>query len=787
MPATQPRDERPALGQCRESETTMIDLSARLDEPDEVQRMLRDAAADFFAADGEGQRLREWRGRLPGHDGERWRRMAELGWTGLCMPEALGGSGLGLAEAVVLAEQCGRALAPEPLVAGALLPAWALLYGESQALRERWLPRLARGEVQLALAAAEAGAGDGELRASAREGGFVLAGRRSRVAAAAGAGAFIVEAQGPQGALLVLVEAGQAGLTVTTQSRVDGGFWGELNFEDAAVGAGQVVAGPAHAASVVERALDLARIAASAELLGTMAKALETSVAYISVREQFGRAVGTFQALQHRAADLLIQVELTRSVVLQSAAAADARGGDARRLAAAASQAKARASAAALDVTKGCIQLHGGIGYTDECAIGLYLKKAMFGAAWLGSATAHRRRYGELAVAGGDAAAPEVIAQGDPPIRRDELRRWLAENFPAEWRFPPSRMSQRETLAWHAKLHARGYVAPGWPKAHGGMGLSAYEQVALQSEFDRHGINIAPNMAVVMLGPLIIRYGTEAQQREILPRILSGEVRWCQGYSEPSAGSDLASIRTTAVADGDDFIVNGQKIWTSFAHEADWIFMLVRTDPKAKKQEGISFLLADMRTPGITVKRIRNLGGNAEFCETFFDNVRVPRANLVGGLNQGWTMAKSLLGSERIMIGNPRGARAPLARLLELARAGGLDGDAAWRARYDQLRLDVDDLEALYVRCVEVLRRGRELGPEVSMLKIWITEAQQRVADLMLETAGAAGVADASLDLPGGALHVANVFFSSRPASIYGGSNEIQRNILAKAVLELPG
>jgi alkylation response protein AidB-like acyl-CoA dehydrogenase len=772
----------------------MIDLTTRLDEPTEVQRMLRDAAADFFAADGEGQRLREWRGRLPGHDRARWQRMAGLGWLGLCLPEALGGSGCTLADAVPLLEQCGRALAPEPLVAGALLPGWALLEGEAQALRERWLPALARGEAQLALAwqdeGHDAGAGPAALRAGQRGGGLVLDGVKRFVAAAAGADAFVVSALGAEGPLLLLVEAGARGLTVATQPRVDGGFWGELRFEGVEVAAAAVVAGPRQAQAVLERALDLARIASAAELLGVMGRALETSVAYIGVREQFGRAIGSFQGLQHRAADLLVQVELTRSVVLQSAAAAGAPGADAPRLARAASQAQARASAAALEVTKACIQLHGGIGYTDECAIGLYLKKAMVGAAWLGSAAWHRSRYNALAdqaATADDGAGPELIAGGPAPIRRDELRRWLADNFPPEWRYPSSRLSQRATREWHAKLYAKGWAAPNWPREHGGMGLSAYEQVAFQAEFDRHGIVIAPNMAIVMLGPLIIRYGTEQQKREILPRILSGEVLWCQGYSEPSAGSDLASLRTTAVADGDSFVVNGQKIWTSFAHEADWIFVLVRTDPKAKKQEGISFLLADMRTPGITVKRIRNLSGNAEFCETFFDNVRVPRANLVGGLNQGWTMAKSLLGSERIMIGSPRGARAPLLRLRELARAAGVDRDPVWRARFDQLRLDVDDLEALYVRCVEVLRRGRELGPEVSMLKIWITEAQQRVADLLVETAGAAGVADAALELPGGALHPANLFFSARPASIYGGSNEIQRNILAKAVLELPG
>ncbi len=769
----------------------MIDLAGKLDDLGDEQRMLRDAGADFFASDEEGRRLRDWRGRAPGYDRARWREMAALGWTGLCLPEAYGGSGCGLAQAALLLEQCGRALAPEPLVGGALLPAWALLHGDNEALRARWLPALARGEQTLALAWQEREHGQSprpdSLRATPRGDGFVLDGAKRFVAAAEGAGAYVVSALAPQGPVLLLVEAGQPGLTLATLPRVDGGFWGELQFKGVEAGAAQVVAGAAQAEAVLQRALDLARIATAAELLGVMGRALDSSVQYIAVREQFGRPIGSFQALQHRAANLLIQVELTRAVVAQSAALADAEGTDALRLSAAASQAKARASAAALEVTKGCIQLHGGIGYTDECAIGLYLKKAMVGAAWLGAAAWHRRRYNDLAPAGGDEAAPEMVVGGEQPIRRDELRRWLADNFPPAWRFPPSRLSLRDTREWHLKLNARGWAAPNWPKEHGGMGLGAYEQVALQSEFDRHGIQIAPNMAVVMLGPLIIRYGTEAQKREILPRILSGEVRWCQGYSEPSAGSDLANLRTSAVADGDDFIVNGQKIWTSFAHEADMVFLLVRTDPQAKKQEGISFLLADMRSPGITVKRIRNLSGGAEFCEVFFDDVRVPRANLVGGLNQGWTMAKSLLGSERIMIGNPRGARAPLLRLRELARANGLDDDAAWRARHDELRLDVDDLDALFVRCVDVLRRGRDLGPEVSMLKIWVTETQQRVADLMLETAGESGVSDQPLALAGGALHPANVFFSARPASIYGGSNEIQRNILAKGVLELPG
>ncbi|MBI5912377.1 MAG: acyl-CoA dehydrogenase family protein [Betaproteobacteria bacterium] len=376
----------------------------------------------------------------------------------------------------------------------------------------------------------------------------------------------------------------------------------------------------------------------------------------------------------------------------------------------------------------------------------------------------------------------------DEQAFRLEAREWIRANFPQEWRFPPHRLSLRHTETWQRKLYAKGWSAPNWPEKYGGMGLTPYQQIIFQEESDAHGVNIVPNMAVTMLGPLLIRYGTEAQKQYYLPRILSGEIRWCQGYSEPGAGSDLAALRTSAVPEGDHFIVNGQKTWTSYAHEADMIFMLVRTDKDAKKQEGISFLLGDMKAPGITVRRIKNLTGNSEFCEVFFDNVKVPKENIVGRLNQGWTMAKSLLGSERITIGSPRVAKYPLQLLGKLAKERGLMQDPEFRAQYDALRLDVADLDAAFVRFAEVLRRGEELGPEVSLLKIWITETYQRVTDLIIEITGEAGVLDEMLALADGAqVHPANQYFASRPASIYGGTNEIQRNILAKAILELPG
>jgi hypothetical protein len=216
---------------------------------------------------------------------------------------------------------------------------------------------------------------------------------------------------------------------------------------------------------------------------------------------------------------------------------------------------------------------------------------------------------------------------------RLQVREWLAANFPAELRFPTRRLDFRQAMAWHRTLAAQGWVAPGWPREYGGMGLSSYQQVIFSEELDRAGVVVIPNFGITMLGPLLLRFGTAEQKARYLPKILSGEHLWCQGYSEPGAGSDLASLRTSAEPDGDDWVINGQKIWTTMAQQANRIFLLVRTDKTVKKQNGISFLLVPMDSPGITVRPIDNIGGYSEFAEVFFDNVRVPRTAMVGEVN----------------------------------------------------------------------------------------------------------------------------------------------------------
>ena len=369
---------------------------------------------------------------------------------------------------------------------------------------------------------------------------------------------------------------------------------------------------------------------------------------------------------------------------------------------------------------------------------------------------------------------------------RNEARAFFVKHYPQHLRYILRRARWREMREWYLTLSRHGWIAPNWPREHGGMGLDAGKLMILFEEQERYGVARTPDHGIVQVGPILMKYGSSAQQQYFLPRILSGEHLWAQGYSEPNAGSDLASLATSAVPDGTDFIVNGQKLWTTLAHDATHIYLLARTDKQAKKQEGISFLLADAKAPGITIRPIRNLAGHDEFCEVFFENVRVPQANLVGGLNRGWTVAKALLSFERVNIGSPRRPQYALMRLEQLARAKGLFDDPGFVDKFTTLRLDMADLASLYARYVGIVKRGEELGPDVSMLKIWAMETWQRITDLLLETAQEYGGMPGERDIDGVEVDALTAFYYARPGTIYGGSSEIQRNILAKYVLRLP-
>ena len=370
---------------------------------------------------------------------------------------------------------------------------------------------------------------------------------------------------------------------------------------------------------------------------------------------------------------------------------------------------------------------------------------------------------------------------------RAVVRAEFEAHYPAELRYPPRRLRWQENKSWFLRMAAKGWIAPGWPREYGGMGLSPGKLLIFLEEQERWGIVRFQDHGILMIGPVLMRFGTEPQRRRYLPPILACEEIWCQGYSEPNAGSDLASLRTEARLEGGDFIINGQKTWTTLAHDATHIFVLARTDRDAKKQEGISFLLVDIAAPGVTVRPIRDIAGHEEFCEVFLDNVRTPASDLVGGLNQGWTVAKSLLGFERIHIGSPKLPEYGLQVLLSVARARGVLQDPVFRERMARLQLDVAHLGDIYTRFAAIVGRGEPLGPEVSLLKIWATETFQRIAELIIETAGDCGGHSGKVQMGGERIELLAPFYKARPSTIYGGSNEIQRNILAKQVLNLPG
>ncbi len=380
---------------------------------------------------------------------------------------------------------------------------------------------------------------------------------------------------------------------------------------------------------------------------------------------------------------------------------------------------------------------------------------------------------------------PDFNALSDEEFRA-EVRAFFARHYPQELRYILRRARLADTMSWYLTLSKHGWIAPNWPREYGGMGLATGKMIILLEEQEQYGVARVPDHGIVQVGPILMKYGSAEQKKYYLPKILAGEHIWGQGYSEPNAGSDLASLATSAVPDGADFIVNGQKIWTTLAHDSTHIYLLVRTSKQGKKQEGISFLLVDAKSPGITIRPIRNIAGHEEFCEVFFENVRVPQANLVGELNKGWTVAKALLSFERINIGSPRRPQYALKRLAQLARAKGLFSDPGFVDKFTVLKLDLEDLGSLYARYVDVVKRGEELGQEVSMLKIWAMEAWQRLTDLLLETAQEYGGMPGELNIDGAEVDVLSPFYYARPGTIYGGSSEIQRNILAKYVLKLP-
>ena len=770
----------------------MLNPSSFINNDSAHVEQLRDSVNAYCSRALPPRRLRELRTLERPFDYAIWCEMAELGWLGLIIPEAHGGLELGGPAVVMMCRELGRVVAAEPYIESGIVCAGLLTSLERGGPH---LELLLRGvAVYTCPLRAREWRDFARIQATAEGTRYVLSGELSNLPLAPDAEHWLLPANCNGEMAIFHVRRDAPGVEISARTLADGSRDGRVSLKAVRCLLADRISIESPEAKV-DHALALAGIGAAAYLLGLCEALLDITLEYLRTRRQFGRALGTFQALQHRLADLYLQIRLTNAAVNTASES------DEHNFTIASTRARYRACETASLVIREAIQMHGAIGYTEQCEVALYVQRALVVMARYGNARAELNALPAFAL--GSVATPAHRIAVDARMRdltpadgdwnrlddrdfRSTVRQWVEANYPTELRHVPAQLRWAEIRGWHQQLVDRGWVAPGWPREHGGMGLAPNKMLIFIEELERWGVARAPDQGIVMIGPILMEYGTSDQRERYLKKALTGEQIWCQGYSEPNAGSDLASLTTSAVVEGDEFIVNGQKTWTTHGLDATHMYCLVRTDPRAKPQAGISFLLIDLNQPGVTVRPIRNLGGHVDFCEVFLDQVRVPRVNLVGPLNQGWTIAKSLLGHERLFVGSPKLCQHALHQLRELALARGLIDDPVFMDSLTRITLDVLDLEALYSEYAGIIKRGGALGADVAVLKIWSSETYVRLSEMIVQAAGEFGAHQGKLDFGAAQIDVLSHYYNARPAPIYAGSNEIQRNILAKHVLQLP-
>ena len=370
---------------------------------------------------------------------------------------------------------------------------------------------------------------------------------------------------------------------------------------------------------------------------------------------------------------------------------------------------------------------------------------------------------------------------------RDEVSSWIANTLPDDLRGWSTRPPFHRAIWWHRQLYTKGWIAPAWPKYYGGMEATLNQQIILKEELARAGAPEISAQGINHVGPILMQFGSKEQRERYLPPILTGDETWCQGYSEPGAGSDLANLRTRAEIYDGELIINGSKIWTTWAHHSDWIYALVRSDPDTpRKQAGISFVLVDLKTPGIDIRPIKTIAGDEEFAEVFFQDVHVPIENVVGELNDGWRVANALLAHERLGTANPQLLFEALDRVKKVAKTTGAINDPYFRERLAETDIDTVGFAAMFAHAAEIANAERSLGLDASVMKIHGTEILQRICDLLLEAAGTNASILERIETDEGPVEIAPLFLQVRRATIYGGSSEIQRNIISKRILGLP-
>jgi alkylation response protein AidB-like acyl-CoA dehydrogenase len=778
----------------------------------EEQSLLRQAVGGYFR-DHSGAAARAW-------SAAGWRGLAdELGILTPPFPEELGGAGGTLTDAMIIMEMLGEHLMVRPYLDGIVMAGRAIAASASPR-RAKLISAIGAGDVMVAVAWMETGSRDNpshvELRAEPDgEGGFVLSGCKVMVRAAPWATHLIVSARvsgssrDRDGIALFLVPGDARGMALEVTKTIDGYACADVALGGVAVGADDLIAAPGAGFAVLERMLAEGTAALCAEAIGMMRSMIAQTVAHAQQRKQFGKPLASFQVLQHRLVDMQIALEHATSI---AHAAISVLEKDSVHGALLVSAAKYVVNGALNRVGRSAVQIHGAIGLMEETLISHYFRRATVLQSQGGGSAHHLSRMADEA----GATVPEgevddIVShlRGEESAAvagfRNEVRAFLREALTPELRElaaweTGAFAKPNATRPWHALLAAKGWAAPAWPPEHGGPGWQPRQRQVFEEELARAGAPRLPAMGLQMAAPVLMRFGTPEQKARFLPRILSGEDYWCQGYSEPGAGSDLAAVQLQAVRDGDHYVLNGSKIWTTFAQYANWIFVLARTRQSEKRQEGISFIMVPMETPGITVRPLISMSGEHEVNQIFFDGVRVPLVNRVGAEHDGWRIAKYLLEFERGVGHQVQALVIELARLREIARGERVEEGvplwqcAAFRRRYAELEARTLAIRLTEERLVYSLPAGRNVGDfTASLMKLSWSETAQEIDEMIVEALGPYAASDQEPAFrtrdptqvfgPPYARTPIRRYLDNRVLTIAGGSSEVQRAILAKQML----
>lgn len=730
---------------------------------------------------------------------EVWAGLADMGLMGINVPEEYGGVATGYKSLCLVAQSLGKFAAPVPFASSVYLATEALVQFGSEAQKSNWLPRLASGELIGTLAVTESLEQVTEASVASSVKGAALAGTKLAVADGGIADIAVVLACGDAGLSMYLVDLEGDGITREDVSTVDPTKnTATIGFQNAKA---DLLGIEGKGWAQLEAVYDRAAVLLAFEQIGGAQAALDMAVAYAKERYAFGRPIGSFQSLKHMMADMYTALRLAESNCYE---AAEVLATNADSLPLVAATARVSATEAFQLCTKDNIQVHGGMGFTWEFDCHIYYRRSNYQALALGGLSVWQARLVDrLAMQEGDASATAEHVDADPQHAafRAEVRQWLAENAPKHleenlsqslFGLPPNTGDEdpiAASRAWQRKKAESGWAALMWPKEYGGRGATPMESIIWSQEEGVYGA--LSGMFIIglgMCGPTMIAYASEEQKKRYLPKLASGEENWCQLFSEPGSGSDLAGLRTRAVKEGDEWVINGQKIWTSGAQVSDYGILITRTDPTVAKHKGLTMFFLDMRSEGVDIRPIKQINGGSSFNEVYFDNVRIPDAQRLGGVGDGWSVSLTTLMNERMAIGGSVLTGVP--DFVELVQSLVLDNQKAIeradvKARLAGFYIQAAGLKNASIRAINLVAKGEIPGPENSIGKLVAGELMQDVTKYAMDIQGFGAVIN-DPEIAYGNSRFQAMLMRSPAVRIEGGTDQILRNIISERVLGLP-